>query len=65
MHNNIMTAGSRDHLPMLAMGRYAHCTCNNDSPEVPERTIVETLLNMSLENKAHYQSEKEAIHLLL
>ncbi|GKA41838.1 hypothetical protein Tco_0734498 [Tanacetum coccineum] len=23
MHNNIMAAGSRDHPPMLAMGRYA------------------------------------------
>ncbi|GJS96498.1 retrovirus-related pol polyprotein from transposon TNT 1-94 [Tanacetum coccineum] len=51
MHNNIMAAGSRDHPPILQ--------------EVPERTAVETLLNMSLENKAHYQSEKEAIHLLL
>ncbi|GJX87104.1 hypothetical protein Tco_0339118 [Tanacetum coccineum] len=37
----------------------------DDSPKVPERTIVETLLNMSPENKAHYQSKKEAIHLLL
>ncbi|GJV88616.1 hypothetical protein Tco_1532554 [Tanacetum coccineum] len=32
---------------------------------VPERTAVETILNMSPENKAHYESEKEAIHLLL
>ncbi|GJV87142.1 hypothetical protein Tco_1531080 [Tanacetum coccineum] len=37
----------------------------DDSPEVPERTAVETLLNMSPEKKEHYQSEKEAIHLLL
>ncbi|GKF07256.1 hypothetical protein Tco_0041480 [Tanacetum coccineum] len=37
----------------------------DDSLEVPERTVVETLLNMSPENKEHYQSEKEAIHLLL
>ncbi|GJX67335.1 hypothetical protein Tco_0303062 [Tanacetum coccineum] len=37
----------------------------DDSLSVVERTIVETLLNMSLENKAHYQSKKEAIHLLL
>ncbi|GJS64194.1 hypothetical protein Tco_0678758 [Tanacetum coccineum] len=36
-----------------------------DSPEVPERTAVETLLNMSPKNKDHYQSKKEAIHLLL
>nr|GEU41839.1 hypothetical protein [Tanacetum cinerariifolium] len=37
----------------------------NDSPTVPEHTIVETPMNMSLENKAHYESEKEAIHLIL
>ncbi|GJS98481.1 integrase, catalytic region, zinc finger, CCHC-type containing protein [Tanacetum coccineum] len=37
----------------------------NDSPEVPKRTAVETILNMSPENKAHYESEKESIHLLL
>ncbi|GJW19843.1 hypothetical protein Tco_0027279, partial [Tanacetum coccineum] len=37
----------------------------NNSPAVPERTAVETILNMSPENKAHYESEKEAIHLLL
>ncbi|GJX02054.1 hypothetical protein Tco_0185967 [Tanacetum coccineum] len=37
----------------------------DDSPEVPERTTVETILNMSPENKEHYQSKKEAIHFLL
>ncbi|GKB86969.1 hypothetical protein Tco_0959241 [Tanacetum coccineum] len=37
----------------------------DDSPEVPERIAVETILNMSPKNKAHYESEKEAIHLLL
>nr|GEU84841.1 hypothetical protein [Tanacetum cinerariifolium] len=37
----------------------------DDSPEVPKRTSVEKILNMSHENKAHYESEKEAIHLLL
>ncbi|GJY32318.1 retrovirus-related pol polyprotein from transposon TNT 1-94 [Tanacetum coccineum] len=37
----------------------------DDTPAVPERTAVETLLTMSPENKAHYESEKEAIHLLL
>ncbi|GJT63432.1 retrovirus-related pol polyprotein from transposon TNT 1-94 [Tanacetum coccineum] len=37
----------------------------DDSPEVPERTAVETILNMSPENKAHYELEKEAIQLLL
>ncbi|GJR69732.1 retrovirus-related pol polyprotein from transposon TNT 1-94 [Tanacetum coccineum] len=36
-----------------------------NSPAVPERTTVETILNTSLENKAHFKSEKEAIHLLL
>ncbi|GJW30153.1 hypothetical protein Tco_0047028 [Tanacetum coccineum] len=36
----------------------------DDSLAVLERTTVETLLNISPENKAHYDSEKEAIHLL-
>ncbi|GKD79256.1 hypothetical protein Tco_1341877 [Tanacetum coccineum] len=37
----------------------------NDSPEVLEQIAIDTLLNMSPENKAHYRSKKEAIHLLL
>ncbi|GKA98009.1 retrovirus-related pol polyprotein from transposon TNT 1-94 [Tanacetum coccineum] len=37
----------------------------DDSLEVPEQIAVETILNMSPENKEHYQSKKEAIHLLL
>ncbi|GJU88779.1 hypothetical protein Tco_1301202 [Tanacetum coccineum] len=36
-----------------------------NSPAVPERTTVETIMNMSPENKAHFESEKEAIHLIL
>ncbi|GJS98601.1 hypothetical protein Tco_0819771 [Tanacetum coccineum] len=31
----------------------------DNSPAVPERTTVETVLNMSPENKAHFESEKE------
>ncbi|GKC84618.1 hypothetical protein Tco_1140335 [Tanacetum coccineum] len=37
----------------------------DDSLKVPERIAFETILNMSRENKEHYQSEKEAIHFLL
>nr|GEV79609.1 hypothetical protein [Tanacetum cinerariifolium] len=37
----------------------------DDSPAVPEHTIVETLTNMSPENKAHFLAEKEVIHLIL
>ncbi|GJU84154.1 hypothetical protein Tco_1291700 [Tanacetum coccineum] len=33
-----------------------------DSPEIPAQTSVETVMNMTPENKAHFQSEKEAIH---
>nr|GEY58565.1 retrotransposon protein, putative, unclassified [Tanacetum cinerariifolium] len=36
-----------------------------NSPAVPEHTTVETLQTMSPENKAHYESEKEAIHFIL
>nr|GEU86541.1 hypothetical protein [Tanacetum cinerariifolium] len=37
----------------------------NDSSAVPEHTTIETPMNMSPENKAHFESEKEAIHLIL
>ncbi|GJW87276.1 retrovirus-related pol polyprotein from transposon TNT 1-94 [Tanacetum coccineum] len=37
----------------------------DNSPEVPEQTTVESVLNMSPTNKAHFESEKEAIHLML
>ncbi|GKA48061.1 hypothetical protein Tco_0741019 [Tanacetum coccineum] len=37
----------------------------DDSPKVPEQTVIETILNMYPENKENYQSENEAIHLLL
>ncbi|GKA28137.1 hypothetical protein Tco_0714305 [Tanacetum coccineum] len=50
MHNNIMAAGQ----PTI-----------DESPEVPERTVFKTFSNISPENKAHYDAEKEAIHLLL
>ncbi|GJW37138.1 retrovirus-related pol polyprotein from transposon TNT 1-94 [Tanacetum coccineum] len=36
-----------------------------DSPAVPEQTTVETIMNMTPENRAHFESEKEAIHLIL
>ncbi|GJW87804.1 hypothetical protein Tco_0163144 [Tanacetum coccineum] len=37
----------------------------DDTPAVEEQTVLETLSNISPENKAHYDAEKEAIHLLL
>nr|GEX92054.1 copia protein [Tanacetum cinerariifolium] len=37
----------------------------DDSPVIPEDTTVETPMNMSPENKAHFKEEKEAIHLIL
>ncbi|GJQ97194.1 integrase, catalytic region, zinc finger, CCHC-type containing protein [Tanacetum coccineum] len=36
-----------------------------DSPAVPEQTTVKTVMNMTPENRAHFESEKEAIHLIL
>ncbi|GJX30569.1 retrovirus-related pol polyprotein from transposon TNT 1-94 [Tanacetum coccineum] len=36
-----------------------------DSLAVPEQTTVETVMNMTPENRAHFESEKEAIHLIL
>nr|GEX22735.1 putative ribonuclease H-like domain-containing protein [Tanacetum cinerariifolium] len=37
----------------------------DDSPAIPEHTTVETPMNMSPTNKAHFKAEKEAIHLIL
>nr|GEU44432.1 integrase, catalytic region, zinc finger, CCHC-type, peptidase aspartic, catalytic [Tanacetum cinerariifolium] len=37
----------------------------DDSPAIPEYTTIETPMNMSPKNKAHFQAEKEAIHLIL
>ncbi|GKD09987.1 hypothetical protein Tco_1189672, partial [Tanacetum coccineum] len=74
MHNNIMAVGSRDHPPTLATGRYAQWQSRflryidtRPNGDALRKCIlqVETILNMSPENKAHYESEKEAIHLLL
>nr|GEX96974.1 hypothetical protein [Tanacetum cinerariifolium] len=101
MHNNIMTAGSRDRPPMLAAGRYPQwrsrflryidtrpndkalrkcilsspykpitilvqaVDATDDSLAISEPTTVETPMNMSPENKAHFEAEKEAIHLIL
>ncbi|GJV53674.1 hypothetical protein Tco_1449415 [Tanacetum coccineum] len=43
-----------------------HCQPGtNDTLAVPERTVPETFLNISPENKAHYDAEAEAIHLIL
>ncbi|GJU40858.1 hypothetical protein Tco_1193815 [Tanacetum coccineum] len=73
MHNTIMAAGSRDRPPMLATGRYANgdhgpytptivttpaVPAIEDSPAVPEQTTVETVMNMTLENRAHFESEE-------
>ncbi|GJY82311.1 hypothetical protein Tco_0495687 [Tanacetum coccineum] len=64
MHNNIMAAGLRDRPPMLATRRYAQWQ-SRFLRYINTRLNVEILLTMSPENKAHYESEKKAIHLLL
>ncbi|GKA06716.1 putative reverse transcriptase domain-containing protein [Tanacetum coccineum] len=61
MHNNIMAAGP--YQPTTVTIPAVPATEN--SPAVLERTAVETILTISPENKAYYESEKEAIHLLL
>nr|GEU55983.1 hypothetical protein [Tanacetum cinerariifolium] len=37
----------------------------DDCLAIPKHTTVETPMNMSPENKAHFEAEKEAIHLIL
>nr|GFA25536.1 hypothetical protein [Tanacetum cinerariifolium] len=74
MHNNIMAAGSRDRPSMLATGRYPQWRSRfsryidtRPNGEALRKCIlsVETPMNMSQENKAHFLAEKEAIHLIL
>nr|GEU92314.1 reverse transcriptase domain-containing protein [Tanacetum cinerariifolium] len=67
MHNNIMAAGLRDrpppYKPTTVLVQAVAAT--NDSLTIPKHTTVETPMNMSLPNKAHFKLEKEAIHLIL
>ncbi|GJY28524.1 hypothetical protein Tco_0404291 [Tanacetum coccineum] len=74
MHNNIMAAGSKDRPPMLGPGRYLQMrsrflwyidTKPNGNPAIQQHTTIETILNMTPENKEHFLSKKEAIFLLL
>nr|GEU78427.1 integrase, catalytic region, zinc finger, CCHC-type, peptidase aspartic, catalytic [Tanacetum cinerariifolium] len=74
MHNNIMAAGSRDRPLMLAIGRYPQWRSRflryidtRPNGDALRKCIlnVETPMNMSPANKAHFESEKEAIHLIL
>ncbi|GJW64735.1 hypothetical protein Tco_0116619 [Tanacetum coccineum] len=75
MHNNIMAAGSKDRPPMLGPGRYSQWRSRflrvliqavpeaEGRPAVQQHTSIETVLNMTPENKEHFLSEKEAIFL--
>ncbi|GJZ84001.1 hypothetical protein Tco_0649174 [Tanacetum coccineum] len=64
MHNNIMAAGSRGssthacNITLCTMADHA-VPATEDSPAVPEQTTVETVTNMTPENRAHYESEKK------
>nr|GEV44272.1 hypothetical protein [Tanacetum cinerariifolium] len=64
MHN-IMAAGLRDRPYTLSTVVILAVPETENSLTVPEHTTAETLLNMSPEIKAHFKSEKEAIHLIL
>nr|GFB34011.1 hypothetical protein [Tanacetum cinerariifolium] len=69
MHNNVIAAALRKcnlsspYKPTTVLVQAVDAT--DDSPAIPENTTVETPMNMSPENKAHFESEKEAIHLIL
>nr|GEU85716.1 hypothetical protein [Tanacetum cinerariifolium] len=57
----------------FCLGSFAFCllqkvqavAATDDSSAIPKHMTVETPMNMSPENKAHFQAEKEAIHLIL
>ncbi|GJW26277.1 hypothetical protein Tco_0040088, partial [Tanacetum coccineum] len=71
MHNNIMAVGSRDRPPMLATGRYAQWRSRflryidtRPNGDALQKCILK-VMNMTPENRAHFELEKEAIHLIL
>ncbi|GJX67609.1 hypothetical protein Tco_0303336 [Tanacetum coccineum] len=51
--------------PKTAKQKLTSVPATENSPAVPKHTTVETILNMSPANKAHFESEKEAIHMIL
>ncbi|GKG24957.1 hypothetical protein Tco_0395585, partial [Tanacetum coccineum] len=57
MHNDIMAAGSKERLPMLAL--------DGDRPRVPSYTKKETYANAKPENKKLIDSEAEAVDMIL
>ncbi|GJV96094.1 retrovirus-related pol polyprotein from transposon TNT 1-94 [Tanacetum coccineum] len=61
MHNNIMAAG----LYTLTTVVVPVVPATENSPAVPKQITVETVMNMTPENRAHFELEKEAIHLIL
>nr|GFC57367.1 hypothetical protein [Tanacetum cinerariifolium] len=65
MHNNIMAASSRDRPYQPTTVTILDVPATENSLAVLKRTAVETILTMSPKNKAHFESEKEVIHLLL
>ncbi|GKF83320.1 hypothetical protein Tco_0244976 [Tanacetum coccineum] len=61
MHNNIMAAG-----PYKLFTVTIPCQpATDESPAFEEQIVLETFLNITPKNKAHYDAEKEAIHFLL
>ncbi|GJW16422.1 retrovirus-related pol polyprotein from transposon TNT 1-94 [Tanacetum coccineum] len=72
MHNDIMAAGSKDRPPMLTTGRYGQCEITVPAKPATEtekgvlaHNVLETYKNTSLENRAYFDAEAEAIHMIL
>ncbi|GJU04583.1 hypothetical protein Tco_1121013 [Tanacetum coccineum] len=65
MHEQQMAAGSRDSAYTPTIVTIPVVPATEDSPAIPEQTTVETVMNMTPENRAYFESEKEAIHLIL
>ncbi|GKC59733.1 retrovirus-related pol polyprotein from transposon TNT 1-94 [Tanacetum coccineum] len=69
MHNDIMTASSRDHPPMLATRRYAQWQSpkptTHTEEAVLEHNVPKTCKNTTPEKHAYFDAEAEAIHMIL
>ncbi|GKC20274.1 hypothetical protein Tco_1022424 [Tanacetum coccineum] len=69
MHNDIMIATSRDHPRMLAKRRYAQWQspkpATGTEEAVLEYNVPETYKNTTLEKRAYFDVEAEAIHMIM
>nr|GEV37673.1 hypothetical protein [Tanacetum cinerariifolium] len=60
-----MLLAKKDDDEQVLLAEFQVVDATDDSSAIPEHTTVETPMNITPENKAHFEVEKEVIHLIL